>query len=111
MAANQRREAFEVLTIGTPQPAFLPQVIDLYAWTGCEAMLGAEDESELFGEQRPAIETLPAIPNVRGNGEFGVPGLEKLDDLGRRTPQHLHLEPVKQPIELCQMRRQHPQID
>ena len=64
MAANERREPFEVLTIGAPQPAFLSQVIDLYGGTQGEAMLGAEDESELFGEERPAIETLPGIAEI-----------------------------------------------
>src|SRR5262249_43954872 len=87
MAANERREPFEVLERGRPKPTFLPQVIDLDRGTRSEAMLGAEDESELFGEERPAIETLPGMPEVRGDGELGAARLEKLDDFGRRPAQ------------------------
>src|SRR6516164_281713 len=77
----------------------------------CEAMLGAEDESELFGEQRPAIETLPGIPQVRGDGEFGVACFEKLDEFGRRAAQQFQLEAIEQPVELGQVRRQQVEID
>src|SRR5215831_16316350 len=94
---------FEVLAIAAPQPTFLPQFIDLDGGTRCEAMLGAEDESELFCEQRPAIETLPGISQVRGDGELGVARLEKLDDLERRAAQQFQLEAVEQPVKLGQM--------
>src|SRR5215813_9083162 len=111
MAANERREPVEVLAIGTPQPAFSSQVTDLYGGTRGEAMLGAEDESELFGEERPAIETLPGIPEVCGDGELGAARLEKLDDLGRCAAQQFQLEAVEQPVELGQVRGQQVQID
>src|SRR5262245_11576500 len=111
MAANERREPVEVLAIGTPQPAFSSQVTDLYGGTRGEAMLGAEDESELFGEEWPAIETLPGIPEVCGDGELGAARLEKLDDLGRRAAQQFQLEAVEQPVELGQVGGQQLEID
>src|SRR5262249_61793416 len=111
MAANERREPVEVLAIGTPQPAFSSQVTDLYGGTRGEAMLGAEDESELFGEERPAIETLPGIPEVCGDGELGAARLEKLDVLGRCAAQQFQLEAVGQPRGPGQGGGQQGQID
>src|SRR6516225_3684191 len=100
MAANERRELFEVLAIGAPQPAFLAELIDLDGRTRCEAMLDAEDEAELLGKERPAIETLPAFTQVRGDSELGLSRLEKLDDLRHGPAHQFDLQAVEQPVEL-----------
>src|SRR5882724_8826270 len=73
----------------------------------CQAMLGVEDEAELLGEERPAIETLPAFTQLRGDSELGLSRLEKLDNLRRGPAQQFEL----QPVELGQMPRQRLQID
>src|SRR5438094_8317389 len=73
-------------------------------------MLGVQDESELLGEERPAIETLPAFTQVRGDSELGLSRLEKLDNLRRGPAQQFELQAVEQ-VELGQMPRQRLQID
>src|SRR5262249_60655249 len=87
MVANERGEPFEVLAIGAPQPAFLPQIIDFDGGTRSEAGFGGEDEGEPFGEGRPAVETLPGIPEGCRDGELGAARPEKLARLRRRAGQ------------------------
>src|SRR3954471_24044766 len=72
MAANECCRLFRLLAIGAPQPALLSQVFDLDHRMRGETMPGIEDQAELFGEQRPAIETLPFLADVPRNGELGV---------------------------------------
>ncbi len=71
--------------------------IDLYGGMRSQWMLGVEDESELLGEERPAIETLPAFTQVRGDSELGLPRLEKLDNLRRGPAQQFDLQAVDRP--------------
>jgi hypothetical protein len=67
-------------------------------------VIAAQDQIEVFGEQRPAIDTVPFLGHVRADGEVGLAFLEELQDLARRATQELDLEPLKQPLELEQMR-------
>ena len=100
MAANECCRLFRLLAIGAPQPALLSQVFDLDHRMRGETMPGIEDQAELFGEQRPALETLPFLADVPCNGELGIPRLEELHDLRRGPAQQFHFQPVEQPDEL-----------
>src|SRR5262245_49928298 len=74
-------------------------------------MLAADHEPKLLLVQRPAVEALPAIAKRSGNGNLGISGLERPDDIGGVAAQEFQLEPRKGSHELGQRRNEQLEAD
>ncbi len=66
----------------------------------------ADDELEVFGEQRPGVEPVPLRADLGCNAEFGLALLQIFADLAGVAAQEAKFEPVELPLDLVEMRNQ-----
>src|SRR5437868_13280831 len=74
-------------------------------------MTPAEDELKAFGKQRPGIESVPFLADLRGNREFGFAFLEEFGYFRAAAAQEAEFQAVEQPPDLVKMRNQQRQVD
>ena len=70
----------------------------------CDASrcLALTSRLKALGEKRPAVEAIPFLVDIRGDGELGLAFLQELDDFPGRAAQQLQFQPFEQAVELEQ---------
>src|SRR5258708_20362527 len=76
-----------------------------------ETMQLAENKREILGKERPGVEPVPLLTDLRGNAEFCLAFLQHLDDLAAVAAQKLELQPVELPLDLIEKRNEQREVD
>src|SRR5258708_13200680 len=82
------------------------QILQFDAVALRQTMLPADDEPEILGEERPGVEPVPLLTDLRGNAEFCLAFLQHLGDLAAVAAQKLELQPVELPLDLIEKRNE-----
>ncbi len=96
LSAQIAREFFGHFGFGLNQKRLIRELAGLDQVLRCQPMTALDDQLERFGEQGPAIETLPDRAERCRQRQLDLTFLQKLEDLGIRASASLQLH-VEQP--------------
>src|SRR3569833_1598952 len=100
-----------MLAIAPAQQLLGPEIVELDVAASGKPMLLADNDVEIFREQRPDVEPLPGFADLGGNAELGLALLQEFGDLAARPAQEAEFEPVELPLDLVEMRNEQSESD
>ena len=97
--------------IGADHQPLLLEIVERDGRTLGESMHAVDGELKLLGEQRPGVEPLPFLADLRGEPQLDLALLEIFEHLDPGSAQQLQLESLEQFAQLDDMGRHQRRID
>src|SRR5258708_23964909 len=95
-----------MLAIISRQQLLGAQILQFDAVALRQTMLPADDKPEILRKERPGVEPVPLLTDLRGNAEFCLAFLQHLGDLAAVAAQKLELQPLELPLDLVGKRNE-----